>query len=140
MPALDRGVYVVYVVDMPLPRPLCTRLPSELEGRLEQRFFEEDWAPSEGLRTVVREWLALDCFARIEFRSTRSGRRAALRDGPEVWEVAAAAGPSRAMSAAVGQKYARVPGEALEEALAYARTNREEIDRIVAREARLSGA
>ena len=122
---------------MPLPRPLCTRLPPDLETSLEQRFFEQDWRPSEGLRHVIQEWLALATFPQIEFRDTRAGRRAALRDGPEVWEVAAAAGPSRAMSAAVGQRFAGIRGEALEEALAYARGFPDQIDRIVAREERL---
>ena len=124
---------------MSLPRPLCTRLTPELEEPLERRFFELDWRPSEGLRRVVAEWLALQRFPRIVFRDTMAGRRAALRDGPEVWEVAAAAGPSRAMSAAGGQRFAGVRGEALEEALAYARENASEIDPLVARSERLSG-
>ena len=86
---------------MPLPRPLCTRLPSDLESELEERFFELDWSASRGLREIAREWLAVQRFPTIEFRDTPAGRRAGLRGGPEVWEVAAAAGPSRAMSAAV---------------------------------------
>ena len=123
---------------MSLPRPLCTRLPPDLESGLERRFFEQDWGPSEGLRNVIQEWLALARFPKIEFRDTRAGRRAALREGPEVWEVASAAGPSRAMSAAVGQRFAGIRGEALEEALTYAREFRDQIDRIVAREERLA--
>ena len=123
---------------MPLPRPLCTRIDNELEARLEQAFFEQGWKPSEGLRIILREWLARESFAEIEFRDTRAGRRAALRGGPEVWEVAAAAGPSRAMSAAVGQRFAGIRGDALEEALTYARAYPEEIDPIVAREERFA--
>lgn len=124
---------------MSLPRPLCTRLPPDLEAGLERTFFEQDWGPSEGLRNVIEEWLAFERFSQIEFRDTRAGRRAALRGGPEVWEVASAAGPSRAMSAAVGQRFAGTRGEALEEALAYARAYSDQIDRIVAREERLAG-
>ena len=105
---------------------------------LERVFSEQQWSPSEGLRRVLQEWLSLEEFPRIEFRETRAGRRAALRDGPEVWEVAAAAGAGRAMSAVVGQRFAGTRTEALEEALAYARRHPELIDPIIAREARLA--
>ncbi|WP_419934286.1 hypothetical protein [Candidatus Palauibacter sp.] len=123
---------------MPLPRPLCTRLSREVESELERIFFEQQWTPSEGLRTILREWLSVQRFPQIEFRETRAGRRAALRGGPEVWEVAAAAGPGRAMSAAVGQRFAGTRTEALEEALAFAKEYADEIDPIVAREERLA--
>ncbi len=123
---------------MPLPRPLCTRLSREVESELERIFFEQQWTPSEGLRTILREWLSVQRFPGIEFRETRAGRRAALRGGPEVWEVAAAAGPGRAMSAAVGQRFAGTRTEALEEALAYAKAYADEIDPIIAREERLA--
>ena len=123
---------------MPLPRPLCTRVSREVESELERVFLEQQWTPSEGLRNILLEWLALGRFPQIEFRETRAGRRAALRGGPEVWEVAAAAGPGRAMSAAVGQRFAGTRTEALEEALAFAKEHADRIDPIVAREERLA--
>ena len=123
---------------MPLPRPLCTRVSREVESELERVFLEQQWTPSQGLRRILLEWLAAERFPQIEFRETRAGRRAALRRGPEVWEVAAAAGPSRAMSAAVGQRFAGTRTEALEEALAYAKEYPTQIDPIVAREERLA--
>ena len=83
---------------MPLPRPICTRIPVELEAELEARFLDLDWSPSEGLRAIVSEWLALGRFPELEFRDTAVGRRAAIRGGPEVWEVAAVAGPGFATS------------------------------------------
>lgn len=122
-----------------MPRPLCTRLPATLESDLEEVFLAQDWRPSEGLRVIVQEWLAAQRFPQLEFRDTRAGRRAALREGPEVWEIAAAAGPNRAMSAAVGQQFAGIRGEALEEALRYAREFSDEIDRVIAREERFRG-
>ncbi|MCG8467695.1 MAG: hypothetical protein MJB57_05720 [Gemmatimonadetes bacterium] len=114
-------------------------MPSELEGPLERRFFELDWTPSRGMREIAREWLAVQRYPRLEFRDTPAGRRAALREGPEIWEIAAAAGPSRAMSAALGQRFAWVQADALDEALGYAREHRDEIDRVIAREERLAG-
>ncbi|WP_423926655.1 hypothetical protein [Candidatus Palauibacter sp.] len=134
--ARPRGI--VYHVYMSLPRPLCTRLSREVESELERIFFEQQWTPSEGLRAILREWLSVQRFPQIEFRETRAGRRAALRGGPEVWEVAAAAGRARAMSAAVGQRFAGTRTEALEEALAYAKAYADEIDPIIAREERLA--
>ncbi len=123
---------------MPLPRPLCTRVSREIESELERVFLEQQWTPSEGLRNILLEWLAVQGFPQIEFRETRAGRRAALRGGPEVWEIAAAAGPGRAMSAAVGQRFAGTRTEALEEALSYAKEYADQIDPIVAREERLA--
>ena len=123
---------------MPLPRPLCTRVSRDAESELERVFLEQQWTPSEGLRNILLEWLALQRFPQIEFRETRAGRRAALRGGPEVWEVAAASGPGRAMSAAVGQRFAGTRTEALEEALAYAKEYADQVDPIVAREDRLA--
>lgn len=129
-------VYDVYHVYMALPRPLCTRIPPELEAELESRFADLEWSPSEGLRAVVREWLILGRFSHIEFRDTALGRRAALRGGPEVWEVVAVADgdPSRALA-----HFNWVPGESVSEALAYAEEHPAEIRRIIDRNRRLAG-
>lgn len=43
--------------------------------------------PSAGLRIIVEEWLALTRFPDVEFRHTPFGRRAAVRGGPEIWEI-----------------------------------------------------
>lgn len=48
---------------------------------------ERGEGPSIGLRRVVEEWWALQHFPGIEFRDGVSGRRAALREGPDVWDV-----------------------------------------------------
>lgn len=121
---------------MPLPRPLCTRIPPDIEARLEERLDDLDWSPSEGLRAIVREWLALDRFPGLEFRDTVVGRRAAIREGPEVWEVAAVA--SDADPAAAKAHFSWVPGGAVEEALAYAAEFPAEIRRIIDRNRRLA--
>ena len=123
---------------MQLPRPLCVRLPRRLEAEVERVFRERQWRPSQGLKTILQEWLATEKFARIEFRETRAGRRAALRDGPEVWEIAAAAGPDLAMSAAVGQAFAGTRSAALEDALAYAKEYPDQIRAIIAHEERIA--
>lgn len=130
---------IVYSVYMALPRPLCTRLPLELESELEDHFAALDWSPSEGLRSIVREWLAVRRFAALEFRDTAFGRRAAVRGGPEVWEVAQAAGEPRRVGAALESHFSWVARAALEEALAYAEAFPGEIRKILERNRRLAG-
>lgn len=122
---------------MTLPRPICTRLPADLEAALEARLEELGWAPSEGLRSIVREWLVGGRFPALEFRDTALGRRAAIRGGPEVWEVASVSGPDR--TERTRRHFSWVPPEALDEALAYAEAFADEIDGIIALNARLAG-
>lgn len=76
---------------MTLPRPLCARLSPELEEELAVFFDEHGWGPSEGLRVVIEEWVAASAIPDIEFRSGPLGRRAAVRGGPEVWEIVSVA-------------------------------------------------
>lgn len=44
--------------------------------------------PSSGFRHVVEEWWTLQNLPALEFRDGVAGRRAAIRHGPDVWEVA----------------------------------------------------
>ncbi len=131
-----RVVYDVYHVYMPLPRPLCTRIPPDIEARLEERLDDLDWSPSEGLRAIVAEWLALDRFPELEFRDTVVGRRAAIRGGPEVWEVAAVASDTDPAGAKAHFSWVAAP--AVDDALAYAAEFPAEIRRIIDRNRRLA--
>lgn len=124
---------------MALPRPLCTRLPTGLESELGTRFDALEWSPSEGLRSVVREWLALQRFPSLEFRDTALGRRAAIRGGPEVWEVAQVAEDAGRVDDRLETHFAWVAPAELEVALAYAAAFPEEISRILERNRRLAG-
>ncbi len=121
---------------------MCTRIPVELEAELEERFLDLDWSPSEGLRAIVSEWLALGRFPELEFRDTAVGRRAAIRGGPEVWEVAAVAGPgfatSEGVDAPVREHFSWVAPNQLEEALGYAAAYPTGIERIIDRNRRLA--
>ncbi|MDX1394126.1 MAG: hypothetical protein R3195_07040 [Gemmatimonadota bacterium] len=110
-----------------------------------------DWSPSEGLRAIVAEWLACDRFGLIEFRDTAVGRRAAVRDGPEVWEVAAAAlsGPDATPESWIGvwsgpvppplrEHFSWIPPAALEQALQFSAAYPDDIVRIIERNRRLA--
>jgi hypothetical protein len=94
--------------------------------------------PSAGLRRVIQEWWAAQHFPALSFRDGVSGRRAVLRDGPDVWEVAMVArdyGDDR------DGFYAHFAGfvarDALDQALEYAERFPEEIAGLLAENARV---
>ena len=125
----------------PTPGAVVVALP-RAQPELEERFFALDWSPSEGLRAVVAEWLATNRFPELEFRDSAVGRRAAVRGGPEVWEVVAIAenaggGPGGLDAART--HFAWVEQRGLEQALSYADTYPGEIRRIIERNRRLAG-
>lgn len=66
---------------------MTTRLPDWLERDLRDFFRERGRGPSEGLRHIAEEWWVREHHPDIEFRDGIFGRRAALREGPEVWEI-----------------------------------------------------
>lgn len=108
--------------------PATTRLPDWLERALRTFWQERGEGPSVGLRRTVEEWWTLQRFPAIEFRDGVSGRRAALREGPDVWEVAMVA---REYGNDVGRlttHFGRLSRDALTQALAYAERFPEEID------------
>jgi len=122
---------------MSLPRPICTRMPATLEAELERRLDELDWSPSEGLRNIVTEWLAIQRYPDLEFRDTALGRRAAIRSGPEVWEILAVA-DSPGVTDGGAEHFSWVRGAAIEQANDYAAAFPTEIRRIIERNRRLA--
>jgi len=128
-------MYTLYT--MSLPRPICTRMPPDLEVELERRLDELDWSPSRGLRNIVGEWLAVQRYPDLEFRDTALGRRAAIRAGPEVWEVVAVADSPGVTDGGVAH-FSWVRPTAIEQANAYAAEAPEEIRRIIERNRRLA--
>ena len=67
--------------------PICVRLPADIESEIRATFEDLRVGPSTGLRIIVEEWLALTRFPDVEFRDTPFGRRAAIKGGPEIWEI-----------------------------------------------------
>jgi hypothetical protein len=77
--------------------------------------------PSTGLRYVAEEWWAMHRFPAIAFRDGVSGRRAHLRDGPDVWEVVMVAHDYGGDRVGFHDHFAPyVAPEALDQALLYA--------------------
>lgn len=121
---------------MTLPRPICVRLAADLEARLEAFFRERGWGPSEGMRHVVREWVALDAHAWLEFRDTPFGRRAAIRGGPEVWELIQTWERVGRDQDRLYRHFGWLEPTAIDEALAYYRGFPEAVDQVLERNAR----
>jgi hypothetical protein len=85
--------------------------------------------PSEALRRVAEEWWALQRFPALEYRDGVAGRRAALRQGPDVWEVVMVWKDYEPDRSAFHAHFAgQIPTEHLEEALAYFARFPEEIE------------
>ncbi len=116
-----------------------TRLADWLERELRTFWQAHGEGPSVGLRRVVEEWWTSQRFPAIEFRDGVSGRRAALREGPDVWEVMMVA---RDYGNDVERLTAHFGGhvslEALKQALAYAERFPEEISGWIAENERVA--
>lgn len=66
---------------------ITTRLHPKLKASLEEFWRHQGENPSAGLRHIAEEWWTLQHLPHIHFRDGVSGRRAALRQGPDVWEL-----------------------------------------------------
>jgi hypothetical protein len=108
---------------------MSTRVQSWLRDEI-VRFGETLRAgPSEALRRVAEEWWALQQFPALEYRDGVAGRRAGLRQGPDVWEVVMVWKDYEPDRAAFHAHFAgRVPPEHLDDALAYFARFPEEIE------------
>jgi hypothetical protein len=120
---------------------VTARLADWLERELRTYWSARGEDPSNGLRRVAEEWWAMQRFPGIEFRDGPSGRRAALREGPDVWEVAMVArdypGDPDGLLEHFGGAISR---GALAEALAYAAHFKDEIDGWIAENERVGRA
>lgn len=69
--------------------PLSVRLPAELLGRLERQAKRKGLPRSVVVERFLDEGMRMEEHPGITFRDGPAGRRAALRRGPDVWEVIA---------------------------------------------------
>jgi hypothetical protein len=100
---------------------MSTRVDEWLKQEIEGYWRAHGEGPSTGLRHVAEEWWAMQRFPGIAFRDGVAGRRAHLRDGPDVWEVVSAARDYGSDREGLEEHFSPfVPSESLEQALAYA--------------------
>jgi|1185.fasta_scaffold38015_1 uncharacterized protein (DUF433 family) len=100
--------------------PITTRLPEWLEAELNGAFAAAGEGRSEGLRRIAEEWWTLEHFPAIEFRDGVTGRRASLRGGPDVWEIAMVARDLGDDREGLYAHFGWIAREHLDQALAYA--------------------
>lgn len=100
-------------------RPLSVKVQPWLEEALRREFDERGESVSAGLRRVLEEWWAVRHLPGIEFRETLRGRRAALEDGPEVWEVVSVLRDLGGDTEALAEHFAWLDEERLRSAVAY---------------------
>ena len=108
---------------------ISTRLPTWLDEALRELFQANGEGPSEGLRRVAEEWWAMNRYPKLEFRDGTFERRAALRDGPEVWEIVFVQRDYREDLVGLYEHFGPVDREAIDQALAYYQESPQRIDR-----------
>lgn len=67
--------------------PRSVRIPRWLDRELADVFGGHGLGSSQRIRAALEEWSAMTMCRGIEFRDGVGGRRAAIVDGPEIWEV-----------------------------------------------------
>ena len=108
---------------------MATRLPEPLLREVRRFAKRGRLGPSEALRAIVAEWVAMAKYPAIEFRDGPVGRRPGLRVGPDVWELVMVARDVGSDAAALqGHFGAQLSPAVLEQALAYAAEHRDEVD------------
>jgi len=117
---------------------MSVRIDDWLKESLEEFWRAHGERPSTGLRRVAEEWWAMQSFPAVTFHDGVSGRRARLRGGPDVWEVAAVWRDYDPDAGAFYQHFAPyVDRAALDQALAYADRFEQEIEEAIEQNARL---
>lgn len=100
-------------------QPTSLRLPAWLEDELEEEFERAGMSTSEGMRRALEEWWALRAYDHIEFREGLTGRYAAVRGGPEVWEIVMVASFYGEDREGLREHFGWLEAEAVDEALDY---------------------
>lgn len=117
---------------------MTARIEDWLKEEVETFWDAHGEKPSPGLRRVIQEWWAVQHFPALAYRDGVSGRRAMLRDGPDVWEVAMVAGEYGDDRAGLYAHFAGfVQPDAIDQALAYTDRFPDEIATMLAENARV---
>lgn len=111
---------------------MSARVDDWLKESLEEFWRAHGEGPSAGLRRVAEEWWAMQEFPTIFFYDGVSGRRARLRGGPDVWEIASVWNDYTPDREGFYDHFAPyVSREMLDQALAYADRFADEIEGMI---------
>lgn len=104
-----------------------------------RRFWEERGdGPSTGFRRIAEEWWTVQRFSRLEFRDGVTGRRGAIRGGPDVWEVVMVSRDLGGDQEALQKHFEEhLSVEALDQALQYADLFPDRIEEMIAENRRV---
>jgi hypothetical protein len=108
------------------PTLISTRHPIELLQRLERRARAEGASRSALIQRYVAEGIEMDEYPGIHYRPGPVGRRPGLIGGPDVWEVVAVYRSFDNVHRTAD--WLDLPTSAIETALRYYQTHRDEID------------
>lgn len=112
---------------------ISARVDDWLKDRLEEFWRAHGEGPSTGLRRVAEEWWAMQEFPALAFHDGVSGRRARLRNGPDVWEVVAVWRDYAPDRDGFYEHFAPYTGQAeLDQALSYAERYKDDIEALIA--------
>lgn len=67
--------------------PLTTRLPGWLDQAIREYCHEKGVGVSAGMKQIAEEWWIIRNMPGIEIREGVTGPRAALIDGPDIWQI-----------------------------------------------------
>ena len=109
---------------------LTARVDDWLDEAVREFWRSQGEGPSTGFRHIVEEWWTLQHLPALEFRDGVSGRRAGLRGGPDVWEVAMVARDYEGdVEGLAGHFGGLIAADALAQALEYAERFPDEVGR-----------
>ncbi len=120
-----------------MARTVSFRIPEDVARRVAEvasRWGAE--SESDVYRRVIDEWLRCQEHPRIRFVDGPTGRRAAIVDGPDVWEVILLARGFGFDAARLGDAYPWLTAERLEAARGYYQAYGDEIDARIERNLR----
>ena len=106
---------------------MSARLDPWLKDSIEEFWRAQGEGPSSGLRRVAEEWWAMANLPEIGFVDGVAGRRARLRNGPDVWEVIAVLEEYGEDEEGFREHFAFVSPDALRQAVEYAKRFPDEI-------------
>ncbi len=120
-----------------MTRTISFRISNELADRVAQHTARWGFAnDSEVYRQVIEEWARLQEHPGIRFVDGPAGRRAALVNGPDVWEAIGIAKAFEFDRDRIAEAYPWLAGDRLDTALAYHEAFGDEIEAALERNER----
>jgi hypothetical protein len=113
-----------------MARDVTLRLPEETAARLEAAARREGRSVSETATLSIEEWLRLDEFPEIEFRTFNGERHACVLGFMQIWQLVMVA-RGWDLDVETTAKYFPIPPRRIQGAFDYYRAYPEEIDRVI---------